>query len=172
MKSSSAQEPRIETTDRKSSADDRAAVEGQEVTFDSVREDDSSFGHRGLHDQFLGRLERARHQGPLALYTFLHDMPKGADLHTHLAGAVYAESFIREAAEDNLCVKAKTLALYKTAATTRSLPPQPVCGEGVRRFGVTFEQAANHLAVIGVPVVVGIQPGKKLAAGRIEPGRG
>ena len=56
-------------------------------------------------------------------------MPKGADLHTHLAGAVYAESFIREAAEDNLCVNSKTLVLYKTAATTRSLPPQPVCGE-------------------------------------------
>jgi adenosine deaminase len=73
--------------------------------------------------------ERARQQGPLALYAFLHDMPKGADLHTHLAGAVYAESFIREAAEDNLCVKSKTLTLYKTAATTRSLPPQPVCGE-------------------------------------------
>ena len=73
--------------------------------------------------------ERARHQGPLALYAFLHDMPKGADLHTHLAGAVYAESFIREAVEDNLCVKSKTLTLYKTSATTRSLPPQPVCGD-------------------------------------------
>jgi adenosine deaminase len=73
--------------------------------------------------------EQARKQGPLALYAFLHDMPKGADLHTHLAGAVYAESFIREAAEDNLCVKSKSLTLYKTAATTRSLPPQPVCGE-------------------------------------------
>src|SRR3984885_6989893 len=74
-------------------------------------------------------LEQARRQGPLALYAFLHDMPKGADLHTHLAGAVYAESFIREAAEDNLCVKSKSLTLYKTTATTRSLPPQPVCGE-------------------------------------------
>ena len=73
--------------------------------------------------------EQARQQGPLALYAFLHDMPKGADLHTHLAGAVYAESFIREAVEDNLCVHSKTLTLYKTPATTRSLPPQPVCGE-------------------------------------------
>src|SRR6202167_5036952 len=73
--------------------------------------------------------EHARQQGPLALYAFLHDMPKGADLHTHLAGAVYAESFIREAAEDNLCVKPKSLTFYKTTATTRSLPPQPVCGE-------------------------------------------
>ena len=74
-------------------------------------------------------LEHARQQGPLALYAFFHDMPKGADLHTHLAGAVYAESFIREAAEDNLCINSKTLVLYKTTAMTRSLPPQPVCGE-------------------------------------------
>src|ERR1700678_3752050 len=73
--------------------------------------------------------EQARQQGPLALYAFLHDMPKAADLHTHLAGAVYAESFIRAAAEDNLCINSKTLTLYKTAATTRSLPPHPVCGE-------------------------------------------
>jgi adenosine deaminase len=73
--------------------------------------------------------EHARQQGPLALYAFLHDMPKGADLHTHLAGAVYAESFLREAVDDNLCVATKTNTLYKTTATTRSLPPQPVCGE-------------------------------------------
>ncbi len=66
-------------------------------------------------------------------------MPKGADLHTHLAGAVYAESFIREAAEDNLCVNSKTLVLYKTMAMTRSLPPQPVCGE-------QGEPAANALS--------------------------
>ncbi len=74
-------------------------------------------------------LEQARQQGPLALYVFFHDMPKGTDLHTHLAGAVYAETFIREAAEDNLCVNTRTLVLYKTAAMTRSMPPQPVCGE-------------------------------------------
>jgi len=53
--------------------------------------------------------KHARQQGPLALYAFFHDMPKGADLHTHLAGAVYAESFIRDAAEDNLCINSKTL---------------------------------------------------------------
>jgi adenosine deaminase len=41
---------------------------------------------------------------PLALRHFLLGMPKGADLHNHLAGAVYAESWIRVAAETNLCV--------------------------------------------------------------------
>ena len=83
-------------------------------------------------------LEQARSQGPLALYAFFHDMPKGADLHTHLAGAVYAETFIREAAEDNLCVRTKNLVLYQASGMTRSLPPQPVCGE-------EGEPAANAL---------------------------
>src|SRR5580698_6382350 len=56
-------------------------------------------------------LEQARQQGPLALYAFFEYMPKGADLHTHLAGAVYAETFIREAVGDNLCVNTKTQVL-------------------------------------------------------------
>src|SRR5580704_15659267 len=44
----------------------------------------------------------------LNLYAFLVRMPKGADLHNHLTGAVYAESWIRAAAEDNLCVDLAT----------------------------------------------------------------
>ena len=83
-------------------------------------------------------LEHARRQGPPALYDYFVQMPKGTDLHTHLAGAVYAETFIREAAQDNLCVNSKTLTLYKPAGTTRSLPPQPVCGD-------EGEPAANSL---------------------------
>jgi adenosine deaminase len=43
-------------------------------------------------------------QGPLALHAFLAQFPKGADLHVHLSGAVYAETFIRDAGEDGLCV--------------------------------------------------------------------
>jgi adenosine deaminase len=73
--------------------------------------------------------EHARQQGPLAMYAFFEYMPKGADLHMHLAGAVYAETFIREAAEDNLCVDTRTLTFYKTPPTTSSLPQHPVCGE-------------------------------------------
>ena len=38
-------------------------------------------------------------RGPAALYSFLVEFPKGADLHVHLSGAVYAETFIRDAAE-------------------------------------------------------------------------
>jgi adenosine deaminase len=49
-------------------------------------------------------LASAEKQGPLALRAFLDQFPKGADLHVHLSGAVYAETFIRNAAEDGVCV--------------------------------------------------------------------
>ena len=55
-----------------------------------------------------GRAERAfgiaRGLGEPRLYAFLRNMPKGADLHMHLSGAIYAETFIDEAAREGLCV--------------------------------------------------------------------
>ncbi len=48
-------------------------------------------------------LESVRKQPPLLL-AFLHEMPKGGDLHNHLSGAIYAEDLIDFAASDNFCV--------------------------------------------------------------------
>jgi adenosine deaminase len=48
-------------------------------------------------------LESIRSQ-PSLLLAFLRDMPKGGDLHNHLVGAVYAESYISFAARDGLCI--------------------------------------------------------------------
>jgi adenosine deaminase len=48
-------------------------------------------------------LDSVRRQ-PSLLLAFLHDMPKGGDLHNHLDGAIYAEDLIDFAASDNLCV--------------------------------------------------------------------
>jgi adenosine deaminase len=70
---------------------------------------------------------------PLALSAFLVSMPKGADLHMHLSGAVYAETLIKNAIADALCYSPATRSLFKPSATTRSMAPQPVCGEGNRR---------------------------------------
>ena len=53
------------------------------------------------------------YKGPLALYAFLTPFPKGADLHVHLSGAVYAETFIRDAGEDGLCVDPAALKFVK-----------------------------------------------------------
>jgi len=48
-------------------------------------------------------LDSIRHQ-PSLLLAFLQEMPKGGDLHNHLAGAIYAESMIDFATDDGLCV--------------------------------------------------------------------
>jgi adenosine deaminase len=52
-------------------------------------------------------LDSIRRQ-PSLLLSFLHDMPKGGDLHNHLTGAIYAEDFLDFAASDNLCVDRTT----------------------------------------------------------------
>jgi len=66
---------------------------------------------------------------PLALYAWLVKMPKGADLHSHISGAVYAETFIKDAIEDRLCINTTALAFAKPTS-----PPSPshpeVCAEG------------------------------------------
>ena len=73
---------------------------------------------------------QARARGQLALYAFLYGMPKGGDLHNHLSGAIYAESWIRAAAEDHLCVDVKTLSFVhsggraRTAEAPRCDPPR------------------------------------------------
>ena len=58
---------------------------------------------------------------PSLLAEFLRRMPKGTDLHNHLSGAIYAESFIEWAVRDNLCVDQETLTL--------SLPPCDAPGQ-------------------------------------------
>lgn len=50
---------------------------------------------------------------PPLLVDFLARMPKGGDLHNHLSGAVYAESYVEYAAADGLCVDLDTAALAK-----------------------------------------------------------
>lgn len=58
----------------------------------------------------------AARTNPLQLRQFLKKMPKGADLHYHLSGGVYAETFIRDAVEDGLCIDTKKLAFTKCSA--------------------------------------------------------
>src|SRR4051794_13874876 len=55
-------------------------------------------------------LQSIRNQ-PSLLLTFLRAMPKGGDLHNHLSGSIYAESYIRWAVEDGLCLTTATLTL-------------------------------------------------------------
>ena len=79
---------------------------------------------------------------PLELTAFLARMPKGGDLHMHLSGSIYAETFIKNGAADILCVN-PSLSFFKSKATTMSLPPQPVCGEGNQPASDAFKD--QHL---------------------------
>ena len=56
-------------------------------------------------------LNAAKSMGPGELYAFLKPFPKGADLHMHLSGAIYAETFLAEAVKQNLCVDPEALKL-------------------------------------------------------------
>ncbi len=48
----------------------------------------------------------------IAMDEFMRALPKGADLHSHLSGTVYAESMIGWGAEDGVCVSTATLTAY------------------------------------------------------------
>jgi len=67
----------------------------------------------------------AHRNEPASLRVFLQRMPKGADLHSHLGGAVYAESYLAWAAEGHYCVgeKADPLELRKCRADDSSMTP-------------------------------------------------
>ena len=66
-------------------------------------------------------LEAAR-SNPLQLRNLLFKMPKGADLHNHLSGAVYAESWIRAAADDHLCLDPAALQGTKSVFSRSERP--------------------------------------------------
>lgn len=52
-------------------------------------------------------------KNPALLVAFLREMPKGGDLHNHLSGAVYAESYLQYAIDDKLCIDRKALAFVQ-----------------------------------------------------------
>jgi adenosine deaminase len=54
-------------------------------------------------EAYLAAAAAAAPANPTNLTYFLAEIPKGADLHHHLTGAVYAESYIQYAAEDGDC---------------------------------------------------------------------
>ena len=90
----------------------------------------------------------AAKKSPLTLRAFLTQMPKGADLHLHLSGAVYAESLLQQAAVDNLCVNTDTSTLTPNAGLTRSIPPQPLCAAGQQPAANAFKDQRLYDALI------------------------
>src|SRR5713101_3811419 len=46
----------------------------------------------------------------------LYAMPKGGDLHNHLTGSIYAETFLEFAKRDGLCIDSQKLAIVDCPA--------------------------------------------------------
>ena len=61
-----------------------------------------------------GYFESIRKSPPKQI-AFLLKMPKGADLHNHLSGSIYAERYIEWAAQAGLCVNNSTMTLVVPA---------------------------------------------------------
>jgi adenosine deaminase len=91
---------------------------------------------------------------PGLLVDFLAHMPKGGDLHNHLSGAVYAESFIDYAASDGLCVDVSMATLLpppcgdrpaaSRALTDAGLRNQLIDAWSMRNFHPTADDRSGH----------------------------
>lgn len=62
---------------------------------------------------------------PARLAIFLRDFPKGADLHNHLSGAISAESYLRWAAEDGLCISSGQKRILPTPCPAKAADTLP-----------------------------------------------
>ncbi len=87
------------------------------------------------------------HQGPETLRAFLNDFPKGADLHVHLTGAVYAETFIRDAAEDGLCVDKASLSLAKPPCRGNLVPATTFTGPIDRPSQLLYDRLIDSFSL-------------------------
>jgi adenosine deaminase len=87
------------------------------------------------------------HQGHEALRAFLADFPKGADLHVHLSGAVYAETLIRDAAEDGVCVDTVALAFAKPPCRGKLVPAGNFTGNIDRQTQLLYDKLIDALSI-------------------------
>jgi len=78
------------------------------------------------------------------LLAFLSEMPKGADLHNHLFGAIYAESYLQWAAADNLCVATATFAIVAGACDAAAGRPP---ASAVLLNGAFYGQAIDAMSM-------------------------
>jgi len=90
----------------------------------------SASRQQAMAEQRTARALEIARANPLDLHALLVDMPKGADLHNHLSGAIYAESWIRAGAEDGLCVNTVTLSFGKAPHATETGPAKAACEDG------------------------------------------
>src|ERR1700710_2434766 len=88
----------------------------------------------------------ARKAGAPELYAFLKPFPKGADLHMHLSGAIYAETFLREAAQQGLCVDRAALSLAQAAKPGKCADGQILATEAIKNQGL-YDKLINSFSM-------------------------
>ena len=76
-------------------------------------------------EQRVARHMEGIRRDPPALRAFLRALPKGADLHTHLSGAIYAESYIQWAADLPLCIDLSTSTFVEAVEGTAGTCKDP-----------------------------------------------
>ncbi|WP_051341166.1 adenosine deaminase family protein [Azospirillum halopraeferens] len=87
-------------------------------------------------DGAAARRFAAVREEPPALRAFLQAMPKGADLHTHLSGAVYAETYVRAAAAAGLCFDRGTLTLTAPTPPCDAARGRPPAAAALTDYGL------------------------------------
>lgn len=74
------------------------------LVFSILSMGDTSQGQQQPAGWRTSRYLESIRDNPALLMDFLYRFPKGGDLHHHLTGAIYAESYIQYAVEDSLCI--------------------------------------------------------------------
>lgn len=94
----------------------------------------------------------ANQANALALEAFLRKMPKGGDLHMHLSGAVYAETFLRDAVHDGLCINPAIDAFVHNTAHAVT------CAEGSVPAATVFQNQKLYDALVDAFSMRGFVP--------------
>jgi len=102
------------------------------------------------NEKTTGRFFTSIHDSPALLRGFLGRMPKGADLHTHLSGAVYAEDFLQWAVEDGRCLDTASFTIVRASGQTGSsqplCPPGTVAATELEKDNALYAAAVNALS--------------------------
>ena len=85
---------------------------------------------------------------PDSLHAFVKEIPKGADLHTHLSGVPYAESYLKWAADDGMCISTTTWAISPAPCVDTSRPVAEILTDTR-----SYNQAINGLSMHDFPLV-------------------
>lgn len=102
---------------------------------------------RGPEARAARAYDEAVQEGPLEVYAFLHQFPKGADLHVHLSGAVYAETLIHDAAEDGACVDMMALSIVRPPCTGNLIPAKRFSGNIDRQTQLLYDKLIDALSI-------------------------